>query len=85
VGEINSPTVFNSGFNATQFWDGHAATLEDQIDFPMMHTCEMVPHGMTSSPSLRQDADYLRDFAAIYPGGIDQPSVRNAIATLRNR
>lgn len=81
VGEINSPTVFNSGFNATQFWDGHAATLEDQIDFPMMHTCEMGSSWDDVIAKLRQDADYLRDFAAIYPGGIDQPSVRNAIAT----
>jgi cytochrome c peroxidase len=81
VGKINSPTVFNSGFNATQFWDGHAATLEDQIDFPMMHTCEMGSSWDDVISKLQQDADYRRDFAEIYPGGIDQPGIRNAIAT----
>lgn len=27
-GKINTPTVFNSGFNASLFWDGHAKTLD---------------------------------------------------------
>ncbi|MCO1588897.1 cytochrome-c peroxidase, partial [Escherichia coli] len=30
VGPINAPTVFNSVFNVEQFWDGRAATLQDQ-------------------------------------------------------
>jgi len=27
---VNTPTVFNSGFSFVQFWDGRAATLEEQ-------------------------------------------------------
>ena len=27
---MNSPTVFNSGFQVAQFWNGRAATLEEQ-------------------------------------------------------
>ncbi|UJL40584.1 hypothetical protein JS561_13325 [Salmonella enterica subsp. enterica serovar Infantis] len=27
---INAPTVFNSVFNIEQFWDGRAATLQEQ-------------------------------------------------------
>ena len=30
-GVINSPTVFNAGFNFKQFWDGRAHTLTDQM------------------------------------------------------
>lgn len=81
LGEINAPTVFNSGFNASQFWDGRAATLEDQVDFPMLHTCEMGTTWVDVIGKLKQDADYLRDFSAIYPEGISESSVRNAIAT----
>lgn len=30
-GVVNAPTVFNSGFNFKQFWDGRADSLEAQI------------------------------------------------------
>ncbi len=29
-GTINAPTVYNAAFNFVQFWDGRAATLEEQ-------------------------------------------------------
>src|SRR5262245_35847234 len=31
----HSPTVLNAVFNATQFWDGRAATLEEQAKLPI--------------------------------------------------
>jgi cytochrome c peroxidase len=37
----NSPTVLNAMFNATQFWDGRAATLEDQAKLPITNPIEM--------------------------------------------
>src|SRR5215212_7542564 len=40
-GDINAPTVYNSGFNFRQFWDGRAATLEDQVEGPLNHPKEM--------------------------------------------
>src|SRR5262249_48610941 len=40
-GPINAPTVFNSGYNIKQFWDGRAATLEEQIDGPLQAANEM--------------------------------------------
>lgn len=81
VGEINSPTIFNSGFNATQFWDGHAETLEDQVDFPMLHTCEMGATWDDVVAKIKHDHEYTENFEEIYPQGIDQASIRNAIAT----
>src|SRR5687768_18608467 len=32
----NSPTVLNALFNASQFWDGRAGTLEDQAKLPIL-------------------------------------------------
>src|SRR5574338_661393 len=32
IGPVNSPSVFNSGFNFRQLWNGAASSLEDQID-----------------------------------------------------
>src|SRR5262249_6571040 len=41
LGGVNAPTVFNSGLNFVQFWDGRAATLEDQVGGPLTHPDEM--------------------------------------------
>lgn len=40
-GDRNSPTVFNAGAHFVQFWDGRAATLEDQAKGPVLNPVEM--------------------------------------------
>ncbi|MDX8378457.1 MAG: cytochrome c peroxidase [Gallionella sp.] len=79
-GGINAPTVFNSGFNFRQFWDGRAATLEDQIDGPVQNPKEMGATWPVVIASLKEDAAYRLDFGSIYPEGINPASVKNAIA-----
>src|SRR2546426_2342565 len=40
-GQRNSPTVLNALYNQTQFWDGRAATLEQQAGLPIVNPVEM--------------------------------------------
>jgi cytochrome c peroxidase len=40
-GGRSAPTVWNSGFNTVQFWDGRAASLEDQAKGPLTNPIEM--------------------------------------------
>ena len=40
-GTRNAPTVLNSAFNYFQFWDGRAASLEEQAVGPMANPVEM--------------------------------------------
>lgn len=40
-GRRNSPTVFNSGLNFKQFWDGRATDLPQQASFPVTDPKEM--------------------------------------------
>jgi cytochrome c peroxidase len=40
-GQRNAPTVLNAMFNATQFWDGRAPTLEEQAKLPILNPIEM--------------------------------------------
>lgn len=40
-GQRNAPTILNALFNTTQFWDGRAATLEDQAKQPVLNPIEM--------------------------------------------
>lgn len=40
-GPINSPTVLNSSMSVAQFWDGRAATLQEQAGGPIANPGEM--------------------------------------------
>ena len=40
-GGRNSPTVLNAGFHFAQFWDGRAASLEEQAKGPILNPIEM--------------------------------------------
>ena len=80
-GVINAPTVFNSGFNFRQFWDGRAKNLEEQIDGPVQNPLEMASNWPQVLGKLRADADYPKDFAAVYSDVITLDNVKNAIAT----
>jgi cytochrome c peroxidase len=40
-GNRNAPTVYNAGDHVAQFWDGRAATLEDQAKGPILNPVEM--------------------------------------------
>jgi cytochrome c peroxidase len=81
VGDVNAPTVFNSGFNFRQFWDGRAATLEDQIDGPVQNPSEMGSTWAEVVGKLNQDPSYVAPFRELYLDGIQRASIKDAIAT----
>lgn len=82
LGERNAPTVLNAGFHVAQFWDGRAATLEEQAKGPILNPKEMA---MSSSGEvlqrLKADPDYQQRFAEAYPNeSISYELVAAAIA-----
>lgn len=81
LGNINAPTVFNSGFNSRQFWDGRAATLEAQVDGPVQNPKEMGANWPELLAKLSRDSAYRTDFSSIYRTGITHEAVKDAIAT----
>jgi cytochrome c peroxidase len=64
---VNTPTVLNSGFNFRQFWDGRAASLEEQMESPVRNPVEMASDWPEVIGKLGRDADYPRQFAEIWP------------------
>ncbi len=84
VGGINAPTVFNSSLNFAQFWDGRAATLEEQAAGPIHNPVEMASSWEEVLPKLRADAAYADQFAALYPDGITAANVADAIAAFEH-
>jgi cytochrome c peroxidase len=81
VGEVNAPTVFNVAYNFRQFWDGRAETLEDQADGPVHNPKEMGSNWQQITTKLKQSPDYVAEFEAIYPDGIRNHNIVDAIAT----
>jgi cytochrome c peroxidase len=81
TGSRNAPTVFNSGLNFRQFWDGRAATLEDQIDGPIAQPVEMGSNWPEILQKLNGSSEYVTLFAAHYSDGITSLSIKNAVAT----
>jgi len=81
-GPINTPTVFNAALNFVQFWDGRAATLEEQAAGPVHNPLEMGSSWPEVIAKLRSDSGYQQSFAQLYPQqGISGDSIVDAIAT----
>jgi cytochrome c peroxidase len=80
VGIISAPTVLNSGFNFSQFWDGRAATLEKQIDDPVQSSIEMGSTWPEVVEKLKASAEYVHDFRRIYNDDIQSDHIKDAIA-----
>jgi cytochrome c peroxidase len=80
LGARNAPTVFNAAFNLTQFWDGRAATLEEQVTEPLTNPLEMGSTWSGTLAKLQRDARYPSLFIAAYPDGLTQANVQHAIA-----
>lgn len=79
MGSANSPTVYNTSLNLAQFWDGRAATLEEQVDGPLTHPAEMAATWPDILARLRA-SPYNAEFRRLYGADPAQASVRDAVA-----
>ncbi|MBL4614914.1 MAG: cytochrome-c peroxidase [Magnetovibrio sp.] len=80
-GTINTPTVFNSAYNFTQFWDGRADSLEEQAAGPVHNPVEMGSTWPEVVAKLSQDQDMLSAFQKLYADGVTADNIVDAIAT----
>ncbi len=77
-GDRNDPTTMNAGFQIAQFWDGRAATLEDQAQGPPLNPIEMgMPDGQAVAERLKGIKDYPADFKKAFPGDKDPVTFNN--------
>lgn len=80
-GPVNAPTVLNSSLAIAQFWDGRAATLQEQAGGPIEAGVEMsMPHTLALDV-LNSIPGYVAEFEAVFGSGeIDMEKVTAAIA-----
>ncbi len=76
-GGRNAPTVWNAAYLSAQFWDGRAATLEDQAKGPPLNPIEMgMPSEAAVVDRLNTIPGYVSQFNAVF-GGKDAVSYDN--------
>ena len=77
----NSPTVLNAMFNAVQFWDGRAPSLEEQAKLPILNPIEMgqkSPDDVVTK--LRAIPEYRNTFQQVFGHDLTYDDVAGAIA-----
>lgn len=80
VGPINSPTVFNSGLQFAQFWDGRSPDLTDQAGGPVANPKEMGSNWKQVIGKLRTDEELHKSIVAIYGEKYTGKDLQDAIA-----
>jgi len=80
LGGVNAPTVYNAVYNFVQFWDGRAKTLAEQAAGPPLNPVEMAsPSFDDIIAKLQADKDFARAFTAVYPDGLTEANITDAI------
>ena len=81
TGERNAPTLINRAFASKQFWDGRAASLEEQVKGPLISPTEM---GMASHTivvsRVTAITDYRKWFKKVFHSEISIDNLTKAIA-----
>lgn len=89
LGERNSPTVYNAGGHLAQFWDGRAATLEDQAKGPILNPIEMaMPSEEAAVAAIAAVPAYVEAFSKAFPDAeepVTYDNIAKAIAAFERR
>ena len=80
LGGVNAPTVYNAVYNFVQFWDGRAMTLAAQAAGPPLNPVEMASTSFDEIiAKLQADKAFAKEFNAVYPDGLTEANITNAI------
>ncbi len=80
-GTRNAPALVNLAWNTNFFWDGRAATLEEQAGKPIENPDEMDLPLDEAVARVAADPGYAAAFRAAYGSPISELSLRRAIAS----
>ena len=74
----NSPTTYNAFFHIAQFWDGRAATVEEQAKGPILAGKEMgMPSAAAVVAKLKAIPEYRPLFKKAFPRDVDAVTYDN--------
>jgi cytochrome c peroxidase len=82
-GTRNTPTLINSAYLTSLFWDGRRASLEEQAAAPLVNPVE---HGLASHDALlaivRADASYAAGFRAAFGAAPEAIRIEHVVQAL---
>lgn len=85
-GRRNSPTVWNAGFQSSQFWDGRARTLAEQAKSPLLNPIEMALPSEEEAVNRLIEAGYTDKFISAFPesqNALSFPNILEALAAFQ--
>ncbi|MCC6491508.1 MAG: c-type cytochrome [Pirellulales bacterium] len=80
-GGRNTPTAYNRILSGAQFWDGRAASLEEQAKGPIANPIEMSNTHEACVACLKGIPGYVKQFNKIFNDGLTIDNVAKAIAS----
>ncbi len=82
LGVRNVPTLFNSAYSTTQFWDGREPDLERQSAVPIANPIEMNQSHHVLVANIRKDRTYQAEFTQAFgPGPITLDLIEKSLAS----
>lgn len=82
TGTRNAPTLMNIGYAKTFFWEGRAATLEEQVKAPIENPIEMNLHMSMATKNISKIKEYKPFFVKAFGNGeVTEEKITKAIAT----
>ncbi len=82
TGTRNAPSVVNAAYAPREFWDGRAASLEDQVGGPIANPVEMNLRHELCASKLQADPNYQAQFQKAFgPGPVTIGKIEKAIAS----
>ncbi len=79
-GRRNSPALMNRVYGTSFFWDGRAATLEEQALLPIGNKIELASSVDEAVARLQADTSYVRQFREAYGGEVTADNLAKALA-----
>jgi len=80
-GTRNAPSLFNVALGRTFFWDGRAASLEEQAKGPIENPRELGTRLVDVVARLKASPDYTAAFAESFADGVTADNLAKAIAS----
>jgi cytochrome c peroxidase len=80
-GRRNAPALVNRAYGRAFFWDGRAATLEDQVLHPVQDSVELGQALPDLVRRLTADRSYHEDFTRAFAAGVSPGTIARALAS----
>ncbi len=79
-GTRNVPTLINRGYGDSHFWDGRAASLEEQVLQPIRNPKELDMTVEEVVERVKDDGDYSGRFQAVFGSAVNGEDLAKALA-----